>query len=101
VRRRVLEVNSFDGAIAATAFHGEIGVGRGYLAVVEWQVVVPYWLLIAAGGTPGVAMAVWHLHDRRSRLAGGRCPSCGYDLRASLGRCPECGAKPAASACRE
>ena len=23
----------------------------------------------------------------------GRCPNCGYDLRATPGRCPECGAE--------
>ena len=28
----------------------------------------------------------------RRRMATGRCPACGYDLRATPGRCPECGA---------
>lgn len=33
-------------------------------------------------------------HDRRSA---GRCPTCGYDLRASPERCPECGTAVAKS----
>jgi rubrerythrin len=32
---------------------------------------------------------------RRKREQAGRCPECGYDLRASLERCPECGAAAA------
>jgi hypothetical protein len=30
----------------------------------------------------------------------GRCPACGYDLRATPARCPECGAVPAATPAR-
>jgi hypothetical protein len=51
--------------------------------------------------TPAVALtavlpAVWAgrlLRRRRQRRwnSSGRCPSCGYDVRATPGRCPECG----------
>ena len=35
---------------------------------------------------------------RSARRREGRCPECGYDLRASSDRCPECGATLAAPA---
>ena len=54
------------------------------------RVAVPYLVLMALGVT---ALARWRWH--RAVVAGntlaGRCPACGYDLRASPGRCPECG----------
>ena len=48
---------------------------------------VPIILADAALSTLGT------IADRRARQrhAAGRCPACGYDLRASKGRCPECG----------
>jgi hypothetical protein len=54
----------------------------------------PAWLVIAF---LAVTPLVWLLaRDRRSaraqhRTDAGRCPACGYDLRATPDRCPECG----------
>ena len=57
----------------------------------DWlNVRVPYWLpTLAAALLP----SAWLFRRRRrlTRARGGRCLSCGYDLRASQGRCPECG----------
>ena len=57
-------------------------------------VSVPYW---AAALPAAFLPAAWlwsFLRRRRRRLRerARRCPSCGYDLRATPGRCPECGA---------
>jgi hypothetical protein len=53
---------------------------------------VPHWMLLVAGSL----FAFWfkRRHNRAlrcERAAGGLCPKCGYDLRATPGKCPECG----------
>jgi hypothetical protein len=76
--------------------HPETTVAGVYLRLLV--AIVPYWLLVL----PTVPLPLlWAasrtlnaLDDRRVRRLG-RCPVCGYDLRASPGRCPECGAVPA------
>ena len=56
--------------------------------------VAPFWSVAAAAAALPVARLALrrlaHMRDRR-RIFSGLCPSCGYDLRASVGRCPECG----------
>jgi hypothetical protein len=52
--------------------------------------VVPHWFLAALLCLPGAArLTARARHARRRRH--GRCPQCGYDLRATPDRCPECG----------
>jgi hypothetical protein len=58
--------------------------------------VVPYWflaLLWAAAPAVGLRRLAkrWARQRAARRSRQGRCPSCGYDLRASPDRCPECG----------
>ena len=56
-----------------------------------WSVHVPDWFLVLAFAiAPLARIAVAARY--RERLREGRCPGCGYDLRASPDQCPECGA---------
>jgi hypothetical protein len=61
--------------------------------------VVRYWLLALLAGIVPARRAFAALRRRRW-LAGQRCLSCGYDLRATPRRCPECGAATALNRAR-
>ena len=59
-------------------------------------VVLPWWLLtLAFAVMPVVRWRSWR--KARTHQSAGRCPNCGYDLRATPDRCPECG-RPADAA---
>jgi hypothetical protein len=64
-----------------------------YSRPVRWNyLIAPYWALAAAMALPPFAWLWRRARNRRvALLRVGRCPTCGYDLRATPGRCPECG----------
>jgi hypothetical protein len=58
----------------------------------RWQ--APYWALAVLNATLLAGWwFLWMAPARRARrwAKEGRCPRCGYDLRATPARCPECG----------
>jgi hypothetical protein len=71
------------------------GAGSGPPNVASARLLmVPHWFLVVLAALPALAWATARLRRIR-RTRRGRCPACGYDLRASPERCPECGAVPA------
>ena len=73
----------------------------GYWAAPAWIVrareyTIPYWSVALLFGLAPAARLIGILRLRRLTQSG-RCPTCGYDLRATPERCPECGTIPAAA----
>lgn len=67
------------------------GVGPIYAtnAPIRWYGVIS--LVSASAPILWVVQHAFRLRRQAYRVNQGLCPSCGYDLRASLDRCPECG----------
>jgi hypothetical protein len=79
--------------IAATAWSGDF---KKQDPASDWSYRITYvrwWLLTAVAGALWLSWLISFRRARRRglRVAAGRCPTCGYDLRASPNRCPECG----------
>jgi outer membrane protein assembly factor BamB len=56
----------------------------------ETSLTMPHWLAAMLLAIAPLARLLGFWRDR-PKFARGRCPECGYDLRASADRCPECG----------
>jgi hypothetical protein len=73
---------------------------RGRAQAYAWQIVMPFWTVTPVFAVLPVVRATRWLRRRR-RVGAGRCPSCGYDLRATPARCPECGNTPTRTSATE
>jgi hypothetical protein len=62
--------------------------------MVERLFAAPLWLVAIMAAAPPSA-SIFARVRRKRRAKEGRCPECGYDLRATPQRCPECGHIPA------
>jgi hypothetical protein len=71
----------------------EMRGGQPRTTAYEWEMVIPLWCIVLVTAALPLAW-VWQWRRQRRRLTQGRCPACGYDLRATPDRCPECGAVP-------
>ena len=71
-----------------------IGMATVNVSVAAGGLRVPYLLLVCASAVLPFAWALRYVatRRRRSKLAAGLCPTCGYNLTANTsGVCPECG----------
>jgi len=95
-RPDTLSIYQFSGGAILIARSRLLAVSTSQPAFVRLGTVVyvftRYWFLAALTSMlPFLRAAGYVIAIRRARALRGRCPSCGYDLRASFERCPECG----------
>jgi predicted RNA-binding Zn-ribbon protein involved in translation (DUF1610 family) len=74
------------GALGLIAVALASSLDQGAAATSELAQVIVVAALVAVG-----VAAVFVRMMRRGRFKPGRCPRCGFDLRATRYRCPECG----------
>jgi hypothetical protein len=91
---RKTRVQEFAGFRVVNFVHSEFENTPAASALVIRHYEAPLWFPAALSL---VLPIFWLLRWRRRRLRtrAGKCPNCGYDLRATPERCPECGAGPA------
>ncbi|HET6246828.1 MAG TPA: hypothetical protein VFE47_03940 [Tepidisphaeraceae bacterium] len=93
--------NKLGFALNRSRSSGQFAMGEGpippdmpWMSDDNTELSFPYWLIIILTIAPQTYDGVRRI---KSRKRAGRCPSCGYDLRATPARCPECGLVPPTS----
>jgi hypothetical protein len=74
---------------------GQGALGPTGIAFATKYLLIPYWVFCLAESLLPAAWLgrlAWNIRRHRHRLKQGRCPKCGYDLRAHHpgDKCPEC-----------
>jgi hypothetical protein len=66
------------------------GFGNRKQRASDWTLRLPFWATVPLLCIlPARFAGIYYRQSRRIRP--GKCPNCGYDLRATPDRCPECG----------
>lgn len=102
--RQALEAGILEGTFSGNGRrfffrYGRTDQGRRldvYAGAPLWAVALA--LSVASGLMLYPRMMRWRRRRRSKLFPSGRCPVCGYDLRATPDRCPECGRRRGAAA---
>ena len=71
-----------------------LALWRWFSAAHPLSLVGIAWLPAMLAASALVHVGESHFSRRTKRLLASKCPTCGYDLRATPDRCPECGTTP-------
>jgi len=73
---------------SSTGIHYGFGVRKPHAS--DWTLELSFWATVPLLSLLPVRFAWVYCRQTRRKLPG-KCPNCGYDLRATPERCPECG----------